>query len=67
MSHVSDTQSRELALALDDFTWEAVVEEADTLGVSPEELARFALLYYLADRDSGRIARRFPDSLAVLP
>lgn len=51
---------RRLALELNDFTWEALEEEAARLGVSIEELARFAVLYYLADRDSGRIARRLP-------
>ncbi len=30
------------------------------LGVSVEELASYAVLYYLADGDSGRIARRLP-------
>jgi hypothetical protein len=51
---------RELQLDLDPFTGEALEREAAQLGVSVEELARFAVLYYLADRDSGRIARRPP-------
>lgn len=66
VSQVSETQSHELVLMLDDFTWEAAVEEADRLGVAIENLVHFSLLYYLADRDSGRIARRLPDSLAAL-
>ncbi len=49
-----------LTLDLDSFTWEALAEESAQLGVSIEELASFAVLYYLADRDSGRIARRLP-------
>jgi hypothetical protein len=50
--------SRRLTLNLDHFSWSAIAEEAHKLGVSAEELARFAVLYYLADLDSGRIARR---------
>lgn len=58
-------QPHEFVLSLDQFTWEALVEEAQRLGVSSEELASYALLYYLADLDSGRIARRLPDTLAL--
>jgi len=47
-----------LTLRLDGFASEALKEEARRLGVSSEELARFSVLYYLADLDSGRIARR---------
>lgn len=49
---------RELKLDLDAFAREALEAEAARLGVSVEELARFAVLYYLADCDSGRIARQ---------
>jgi hypothetical protein len=52
--------TRRLTLDLDAFTREALDEEAARLGVSVEELVNFAVLYYLADRDSGRIARRPP-------
>jgi hypothetical protein len=58
-------RSRELTLTLDDFTLEAIAEEAGRLGVSTEDLVRFSLLYYLADLDSGRIARRLPDRLTL--
>jgi hypothetical protein len=37
-----------------------MASEAARLGVSLEELASFAVLYYLADLDSGRIARQLP-------
>jgi hypothetical protein len=47
-----------VALQLDGFAAEAIDEEADRLGVSVEELVSFSVLYYLADVDSGRIARR---------
>jgi hypothetical protein len=52
--------ARRLTLALDRFTWEALEQEAARQGVSVAELASFAVLYYLADGDSGRIARRLP-------
>lgn len=57
--------THELVIGLDDFTWDALSEEALRLGVSDEELARFALIYYLADLDSGRMTRRVP-AAAVL-
>ena len=58
---------RSLALSMDDFAWEAIEHESAHLGVSEEELVAYAVLYYLADVDSGRIARRvdrspFPDA-----
>jgi hypothetical protein len=52
--------ARRLTLRLDGFAWRALGEEADRLKVSVHDLASFAVLYYLADRDSGRIARRLP-------
>jgi hypothetical protein len=52
--------ARELKLGLDTFGLEALEAEAARLGVSAEELARHAVLYYLADGDSGRISRRPP-------
>jgi hypothetical protein len=53
---------RKLMLKLDDFAWEAIQDESAELGISAEELIAFSVLYYLADRDSGRIARRIPTS-----
>jgi hypothetical protein len=53
-------QAQELRLRLDRFAWQAIGEESHRLGVPVEELARFSVLYYLADLDSGRIARRIP-------
>jgi hypothetical protein len=49
-----------LTLQLDRFALTALEDEAREMNVSVEELGSFALLYYLADRDSGRIARRLP-------
>jgi hypothetical protein len=52
--------TRQFTLKLDEFGAEALEQESARLGVSEEELVRFALLYYLADVDSGRIARSVP-------
>lgn len=43
---------------LDGFAREAVEQESARLGVSVDELVAFSVLYYLADADSGRVARR---------
>lgn len=51
-------EGRRLTLQLDGFAAEAIDEEAGRLGVSVEELVSFSVLYYLADVDSGRIARQ---------
>jgi hypothetical protein len=56
---------QQLTLSLDEFAWDAISEESTRLGISVEELARFSLLYYLADVSSGRIARRFPGTFAL--
>jgi len=53
-----------LLLHLDGFAWEAISDESDELGVPVDQLIAFAVLYYLADIDSGRIARRIPDAAA---
>jgi hypothetical protein len=45
-------------LRLDGYVWEAVSEEAAREGLTAEELVGFAVLYYLADVDSGRISRQ---------
>jgi hypothetical protein len=58
-------RSRMLAIRLDEFGWEALEEESRRLGVSNEDLARFSVLYYLADVDSGRIAREVPGTVAL--
>jgi hypothetical protein len=51
-------------LDLDAFAWEALKGEASQMAITMEELARFAVLYYLADQDSGRTARRIPSQAA---
>jgi hypothetical protein len=52
----------ELTLRLDGFVRETIEEEASGLGVSADKLVTFAILYYLADLDSGLIARRISTS-----
>jgi hypothetical protein len=49
---------RNVTLQLDNFAWEAIEQECAKLGVSAEDLISFSVLYYLADLDSGRVARR---------
>jgi hypothetical protein len=51
---------RTLLVSLSDFAWEALEEESTRLGVPIDELVGFSVLYYIADADSGRIARRMP-------
>lgn len=51
-----------LAVRLGGFAAEVTDEEAARLGVSVEELVSFSVLYYLADVDSGRIARQIAKS-----
>jgi hypothetical protein len=46
-----------IELELDGFAASAVEEQAADLGVQVEDIVGFSVLYYLADLDSGRIAR----------
>jgi hypothetical protein len=57
--------ARNVRLNLAAFAWEALEDEAGRNGVSVEELVGFSVLYYLADRDSGRIARSLPPAAAA--
>jgi hypothetical protein len=47
---------------LSGFAWEEVERESARQGCSAEELVAFAVMYYLADADSGRIARQISRS-----
>jgi hypothetical protein len=49
-------------LELDGFAAQAIQEQADGFEVTVEDLVGFSVLYYLADVDSGRIARTVPRS-----
>ena len=53
---------RSLTLRLDGFAWEILDEEAARDGLTIEALIAFSVLYYLADADSGRIAREITRS-----
>jgi hypothetical protein len=52
--------AQSVTLQLDGFAWETIAEQSAQMGVSVEELATHAIMYYVADLDSGRIARRIP-------
>jgi len=54
--------TRSVSVPLQGFAWESIEQESARLGVPVEELISFAVLYYLADVDSGRIARRISRS-----
>ncbi len=56
-------------LRMGGFAWEAIEQESARQGCTVEELVAFAVMYYLADADSGRIAREisrspYPDASA---
>jgi hypothetical protein len=61
--HSEHAGRHKLGLEFDTFAWEALTEQADELGVAVGELVAFSVLYYLADLDSKRIARRLPTDL----
>jgi hypothetical protein len=52
-----------LVVDLGEATGETLAREAGAQGVEPEELARHALLFFLADVDSGRVAGRLAQAL----
>jgi hypothetical protein len=51
-----------IQLELDGFAASAVEQQAADLGVRVEDIVGFSVLYYLADLDSGRIAREVTTS-----
>jgi hypothetical protein len=56
-------QPRRLRVPFDESTWEALSREAESQRVSTEVLAVHAVLYFLADIDSGRLAGSLGDAL----
>jgi hypothetical protein len=60
-----DEPNRELEIQveLDEDTARALAEQAAAQDVEPEALARHALLYFLADVDSGEVARALERAL----
>lgn len=53
---------RSVTLRMDGFAWEAIEQQCDDQGVSVEDFIAFSALYYLADIDSGRVARQIARS-----
>jgi hypothetical protein len=58
----SDQDGHSVTVAMGSFAWEALEHESVETGVPVEDLVAFAVMYYLADLDSGRIARRIARS-----
>jgi hypothetical protein len=56
------SDGRTVPVQLEGFAAEAINQEAKRLGVSFDDLVNFSVLYYLADVDSGRIARQIVTS-----
>ena len=52
-----------LRVELDDATWDSLLQEAQRQGVDIGVLAAHAVLYFIADVDSGRVAQRMGDSV----
>ncbi len=51
-----------VSLRMSGFAWEAIERECARQGVSVDELVAFAVMYYMADADSGRISRQISRS-----
>lgn len=56
-------QPRRLRIQFDESTWEALSREAEAQRVSTEALAVHAVLYFVSDIDSGRLAGLLGDAL----
>ena len=50
-------------IRIDDSTWSAFSREAERQGTSTDQLVEHAVLYYLADDDSGRLAEKIVEDL----
>jgi hypothetical protein len=57
------SEASAVELDVDRVTWEAFSLEADRQGVSTDLLLQHAALFYLADRDSGRLTQKILDDL----
>ena len=53
-------EAKRIEIGFGDFTWSRLEKEASRQDVSVEELVTHAVLYFLADLDSNRIARIVP-------
>lgn len=56
----SEPETHVVEVTLGGFAFAELSAEAEREGVTLEELLGHAVMYYLADADSGRVARRFP-------
>lgn len=52
-----------IEFGVDELAWEVFSLEADRQGVSTARLLQHGALYYLADRDSGRLTQKILESL----
>jgi hypothetical protein len=55
---------REVPLTVETAIWEEFTEEAERQAVSADQLLRHAALYFMADRDAGRLAQRILEDLS---
>ncbi len=53
-------EAKRIEIRFGDFTWSRLEDEAIRQDVSVEELVSHAVLYFLADLDSNRLARIVP-------
>lgn len=51
----------EAEIEIEDEIWEAFSHEADRQGVTTDQLAQHAILYFAADRDRRRLAQRIAE------
>jgi hypothetical protein len=58
-----DGPDRKVRLTIDDAIWGEFTVEAERQGVSPDQLLQHAALYFLADRDTGRLTQRILEDL----
>jgi hypothetical protein len=61
-THLGDSSVAVTEVELDDETMEALEEEAQRQGIPSARLAEHALLYFVADLDSGRAAPRLANA-----
>jgi hypothetical protein len=54
--------SEGIEVELDEETWTALAAGAERHGIAVERLAEYAYLHFLADLESGRLARRLAES-----
>lgn len=59
----SDGSNHEVQLTVDEAIWREFTVEAERQGVSPDQLLQHAVLYFMADRDTGRLTQRILEDL----